>query len=129
MDEAEAAYKGLIAKNPGSPSSTTTWDTSSLKKDSTTPEASFLKALELKPDYSEARSALDKVYQDSGQAAKVPSSTRRRRPPTRRPEGAVPSRLLDFNSNKLDEAEAAFKKVEAIDPDNARPSTTWARSR
>jgi tetratricopeptide (TPR) repeat protein len=72
LDEAEAAYRAILAKDPAIPQVHYNLGyLYSQKKDWPNAEAAYKKALELKPDYSEASMGLAKVYQDSGQADKA----------------------------------------------------------
>src|SRR5262249_45852651 len=67
-DEAIAAYQDVLAKNPQiAEAHYNIGYLKSQKKDWAGAEAAYLKALEVRPGYSEAVSALARVYQDSGQ--------------------------------------------------------------
>jgi tetratricopeptide (TPR) repeat protein len=121
LDEAEALYKDLAAKNP------TRYQlyynlgiVQAQKKDAASAEASYLKALEVKPDYAEAQNALNTLYLSTGQAAKaneLAAKAASANPNDAKAQFQVG--YVAFNSGKYDEADAAFKKAEAIDPNYA----------
>lgn len=121
LDEAKAAYEALLVKHA---------DVAEVhynlgyiafqKKDMAVAEAAYKKALELKPDYSLAYTALAEVYQAtegqakaveylSGVAAQMPE------------DGKIQYRLGLFHvsSGKYAEAGAAFEKAQQLDPENA----------
>jgi tetratricopeptide (TPR) repeat protein len=117
LDEAEAIYKEILAKNPTIPQVhyNLGW-IHGQRKDWAGAEAAYKKALELKPDFSEASVALARVYQDSGQGEKAMALM------TQAGEGDAKVQfslgVMHLTANKNDEAEAAFKKAEAIDASN-----------
>jgi tetratricopeptide (TPR) repeat protein len=116
LDEAEAIYKEILAKTPGVPQAHLNLGfIYSQRKDWAAAEAAYQKALELKPDYSDASVALVRLYQDSGQADKAMALSQTSEDPTVLFNLAV----THLNANKYDEAEAAFKKAEALDAANA----------
>jgi tetratricopeptide (TPR) repeat protein len=121
LDEAEAAYKALIAKAPTIHQLYYNLGVvQAQKKDAASAEASYLKALEVKPDYTEAQSALTTLYLSTGQAAKANEMTAKAA--TANPNDAKAQfqvGYVAFNSGKYDEAAEAFKKAEAIDPNYA----------
>src|SRR5262249_48812784 len=117
LDEAEAAYKHILTKHP-----TIAQVHYNLgyvymqKKDWTNAEAAYKKALEIKPDFSDASIALAKVYQESGQKDKAME--------TMAAGGSDPKVLfnlgiMNLNAGKYDEAEAALNKVKELDQANA----------
>jgi tetratricopeptide (TPR) repeat protein len=93
-DEAIAAYNEVLAKNPQiAEAHYNIGYLKAQKKDWPAAEAAYLKALEVRPGYGEAISALARVYQDSGQAAKAPDQGGHGQPEGR--QGPVqPGRLL-----------------------------------
>ncbi len=120
-DEAEAAYKELLAKNPTIPRSTTTSARPAPEEGLAAAEAAYQKAIELRPDYARGhRRALASVYLDSGQAEKaIELLTKAATANPQGREGPVqPGRLLP-QRRQGDEAAAAFKKAAAVDPANA----------
>src|SRR5262249_61849629 len=85
-------------------------------------ETSYKKALELKPTYNEAKVALARVYQESGQSDKAMELM------TKTAAGAEGDAKVQFNlgvmnlnAGKGDDAIAAFQKAAAADPANAEP--------
>jgi tetratricopeptide (TPR) repeat protein len=116
LDEAEAAFKDILAKNPGIPQ--VHYNLGYIygqKKDWAAAEAAFTKALELKPDYSDASVALARVYQDSGQGDKAMALMSQA---GEDPKVLFNLGVMHLNANKHEEAEAAFKKAEALDSAN-----------
>jgi tetratricopeptide (TPR) repeat protein len=119
LDEAEAAYKEVIAKAPQIPEAHLNLGyIYRQKKDWASAEASYKKALELRPGYSEATSGLLAVYQGSGQADKARELA----------NSATGDATVQFdlaaellNENKYEEALAAFQKAAAADPSNPEP--------
>ena len=119
LDEAEAAYKEVIAKAPTIPEAHVNLGyIYRQKKDWVNAEASYKKALELRPGYSEATSGLIATYQGSGQAdkAKELAGTATGDANVQFDLGAE---LL--NENKYEEALAAFQRSAAADPNNPEP--------
>lgn len=119
LDEAEAAYKEVVAKAPNIPEAHVNLGyIYRQKKDWANAEASYKKALELRPGYSEATSGLIAVYQGSGQADKARELA----------SSATGDATVQFdlaaellNENKYEEALAAFQKAAAADPSNPEP--------
>lgn len=118
LDEAEAAYKDLVAKNPTRHQLYYNLAiVQAQKKDAAGAEASYLKALEVKPDYAEALNGLNTLYLSTGQAAKANELAAKAA--TANPNDAKAQfqvGYVAFNSGKYDEAAEAFKKAEALDP-------------
>jgi tetratricopeptide (TPR) repeat protein len=118
LDEAEALYKDLITKNPTRHQLYYNLAiVQSQKKDAAAAEASYMKALEIKPDYAEALNGLNTLYLSTGQAAKANEMAAKAA--TANPSDAKAQfqvGYVAFNSGKLDEAAEAFKKAEALDP-------------
>jgi tetratricopeptide (TPR) repeat protein len=117
LDEAEAAYKALLVKAPMIPEVHLNLGfLYRQKKDWPAAEAAYQKALELRPNYSEANAGLLGVYQASGQADKAAALA----------ASASGDAKVQFdlgvtylNSGKYDDALAAFQKAQAADPSNA----------
>lgn len=120
-DEAVAAYNEVLAKNPQiAEAHYNIGYLKSQKKDWPAAEAAYLKALEIRPGYGEAISALARVYQDSGQPAKATEILTKAATDNPK-DGKVQFNLGVFylNSGKADEATAAFTKAAEVDPANA----------
>jgi Tfp pilus assembly protein PilF len=119
LDEAEAAYKEVVAKAPTIPETYVNLGyIYRQKKDWASAETSYKKALELRPGYSEATSGLIAVYQASGQADKARELA----------NAATGDATVQFDlaaellqENKYEEALAAFQKAAAADPNNPEP--------
>jgi Tfp pilus assembly protein PilF len=119
LDEAEAAYKDLLTKAPSIPEIHYNLAfVYAQKKDWANAEASYQKALELKPDYSDAMLALTRMYQDSGQQQKAVEFMSKA-------AGSGDGKMLFnlgimyLNSGKSEEAIQALQKAETADPTNA----------
>jgi tetratricopeptide (TPR) repeat protein len=120
-DEAIAAYNEVLAKNPQvAEAHYNIGYIQAKKKDWPAAEAAYLKALEVRPGYGEAISALARVYQDSGQAAKATELLTKAATDNPK-DGKVQFNLGVFylNSVKAEEASAAFQKAAEADPANA----------
>ena len=121
LDEAEAAYKGILAKDP-----TIAAVYQNLgylyrqKKDWPSAEAAYLKALELQPGSAELTNQLASLYQESGQADKAASllaKTAGENPADAKAQFNMG--VYNLNLNKSEEAIAAFQKAVAADPSMA----------
>jgi tetratricopeptide (TPR) repeat protein len=121
FDEAEAAFKEILVKNPSVPE--VHYNLGFLytqKKDWPAAEAAFLKAVEIKPNYGEAYVALAKAYQDSGQAAKAMEVMSKAAASNQEdPKVQFNLGVFHLNSGKTEEAAAAFQKAATLDPGNA----------
>jgi len=120
-DEAIAAYTELLAKNPQiAEAHYNIGYLKSQKKDWPGAEAAYLKALEVRPGYGEAISALARVYTESGQAAKATELLTKAAADNPK-DAKVQFNLGVFylNSGKAEEAAAAFQKSAEADPANA----------
>ena len=87
------------------------------KKDIAAAEAEYKKALELRPNYTDASAALAKIYQEGGQGDKAMEMMAKTA--TENPEDAKAQfnmGVVYLNSGKSQEAIAAFQKVVAADP-------------
>lgn len=118
FDEAEAIYKDLITKNPTRHQLYYNLGiVQAQKKDAAAAEASYLKALEVKPDYAEAQNALNTLYLSTGQAAKANElATKAASANPNDAKAQFQMGYVAFNSGKYDEAAEAFKKAETLDP-------------
>jgi cytochrome c-type biogenesis protein CcmH/NrfG len=121
-DEAEAAYKEVLAKNPGRPE--VVWTNMGYmyvqKKDAAAAEGAFRKAIELKPDYAEGYSGLASVLISGGQGPKAIEALAK--PAADFPEDPKIQFAYGwtlFNAGQAAEAETVLKKVAAQDPQNA----------
>jgi cytochrome c-type biogenesis protein CcmH/NrfG len=122
FDEAEAAYKEVLAKSPGKPE--VVWTNMGYmytqKKDAVAAEEAFRKAIELKPDHADAYSGLASVLISSGKGPKAVEALTK--PATDFPEDPKIQFAYAwtlFNSGQAQEAEPVFKKVGTLDPQNA----------
>jgi tetratricopeptide (TPR) repeat protein len=121
-DEAIAAFQAVLAKNVAAPEEVhfRIGQLQAEKKDWPAAEASFLKALELKPGHSGATLELANVYQSSGQKEKAAEQMAK----AQESGGAdanvqYSTGILHLNAGRQEEAAAAFKKAIAIDPNHA----------
>jgi len=121
LAEAETVYTDLAAKNPTIPQLYYNLGVVQMQaKKIPESEASFLKAMEIKPDYADAQSALVNLYLGSNQGAKAVEYAQKAA--TANPtDGKAQFQVAyaSFHSGKYPEAEAAFKKAEELDPSNA----------
>jgi Flp pilus assembly protein TadD len=121
LDEAEAAYKELLAKQPDIPEVYHNLGyVYGQKKDWAQAEASYQKAMELKPGYAEAITALAKLYQDNGKADKAMELMSKAAADY--PEDAkllFNLGIFYLNAGQSEEARKAFEKVATLDPENA----------
>lgn len=119
LDEAEAAYKDLLTKAPSIPEIHYNLGfVYTQKKDWANAEGCYQKALELKPDYSDAMLALTRMYQDSGQQQKAVEFM------SKAASSGDAKMLFNLgifylNTGKAEEAIQTLQKAEAADPTNA----------
>jgi tetratricopeptide (TPR) repeat protein len=120
-DQAEAAYKEILAKHPNVPEVHYNLGyVYSQKKDWPAAEAAYLKAIEVKPSYGEAYTALSRVYSSSGQPAKATEILAKAAAENKGDPKVQYGVAVDLlNSGKADEAVAAFNKLLEIDPNYA----------
>jgi tetratricopeptide (TPR) repeat protein len=121
-DEAIAAFQTVLTKNVASPEEVhfRIGQLQAEKKDWTAAEASFLKALEIKPGHAGVTLELANVYQATGQKEKAAELMAKA-------QGAgagdaniqYSTGVLHINAGRQEEAAAAFKKAIAIDPNHA----------
>jgi cytochrome c-type biogenesis protein CcmH/NrfG len=123
LDEALAIYTDLEAKNPTIYQ--IPYNMAGLyvrKKDVANAEAAYQKALELKPDYTEAYIRLSNLYTINGQGDKAAEALTKA--VAEHPDDAglaLQQGIVLFNTGKQAEAAAAFKKIAAGDPTNPEP--------
>lgn len=121
LDEAEAAYKEIITKEPAVPEVYQNLGyIYSQKKDWAKAEEAYTKALELRPIYPDVTTALAKVYQESGQSEKamaLVSKAAGENPDD--PKAQFNVGIFNLNAGKSEEAIAAFQKAIAADPNMA----------
>ena len=118
-DEAIAGFDALLAKGVASPAEIhfRIGQLHSEKKDWAAAEASFLKALELKPEFARAQLELANVYQISGQKEKAAELMAKAQTGGETDASVQFSAgVVHINAGRHDEAAAAFKKAIAIDP-------------
>lgn len=121
-DEAIAAFQVLLTKNIAVPEEVhfRIGQLQAEKKDWAAAEASYLKALEIKPGHSGATVELANVYQLSGQKDKAAALMAKA---SAAGEGDAnvqySTGVLHLNAGRQDEAATAFKKAIAIDPNHA----------
>jgi Flp pilus assembly protein TadD len=118
LDEAEAAYNELVAKQPTIPELHHNLGyIYTQKKDWPKAEAAYKKALELRPIYPDASAGLARVYQESGQgdkALELMSKAAGENPTDARAQFNMG--IFSLNAGKSDEAIAAFQKALTADP-------------
>jgi tetratricopeptide (TPR) repeat protein len=121
-DEAIVAFQAVLARGVAAPEEVhfRIGQLQAEKKDWAGAEASYLKALELKPGHSGVTIELANVYQLSGQpdkAAELMTSAQGTGGDNANVQYSTG--VLHLNAGKPEEAEAAFKKAIAIDPAHA----------
>jgi cytochrome c-type biogenesis protein CcmH/NrfG len=122
FDEAEAAYKDVLSKNPGKPE--VVWSNMGImytqKKDAAAAEDAYRKAIELKPDFADAYSGLAGLLITSGKGPKAVEALAK--PAADFPEDPKLQFVYGwtlFNTGQAAEAETVFKKVATLDAQNA----------
>jgi tetratricopeptide (TPR) repeat protein len=120
LDEAEAEYRALIAKNPAVPQLHHNLAILlSKKKDMAGAEASYLKAIEVKADYDEGYVGLSNLYLSHNQPDKAVALLTKAL--AARPDDAKLNFQLgfaQFTAGDYDSAVAALKKAESLDAAN-----------
>jgi tetratricopeptide (TPR) repeat protein len=118
LDEAEAAYKAILEKNPDVPEVyQNLGSVYALKKNVPAAEAAFLKGLELRPDSADIATQLAKLYQDSGQPEKAMAIMEKSAGANPADAKAQFNRgIFLLNAYKNDEALAAFEAAVKADP-------------
>lgn len=118
-DAAIATFQELLAKPIAAPEQVH-FQLATLhaqKKDWKSAEASYLKALELKPDYTAAQVELANIYQISGEKEKAAELMGKAQASGSSDAGALFSMgVVHINAQRYDEAEAAFTKVVELNP-------------
>jgi Tfp pilus assembly protein PilF len=118
LDEAEAAYKEILVKQPSIPEIHQNLGyIYGQKKDWAKAEEAYKKALELRPNYPDAAAALARVYADSGQgdkAMELMAKAAGDNPNDARAQFNMG--IFQLNAGKSEEAIAAFTKALAADP-------------
>jgi tetratricopeptide (TPR) repeat protein len=121
LDEAEAAYKGILETAPDVPEVYQNLGTIyALKKDVPAAEAAFQKALELRPDSADTAAQLAKLYHENGQpekAMEVMAKSASTNPDDAKAQFNQGIFLL--NAQKNEEAIAAFEAAIKADPNMA----------
>ncbi len=119
--EAETAFKALAEKNPAIPEIHYNLGLlAAQRKDWATAEAAYKKALEVRPDYSVAYTALSNVYLASNQPDKAAEMANKAMGAAGQDARALfQIGYVAFNSGKYEQAAEAFKKAEAADPNHA----------
>jgi tetratricopeptide (TPR) repeat protein len=122
LEEAEAAYKEVLANDPSVVEAHYNLGSIYLgRKDLAAAETEFRKAIELRPESADAYAALSRVYEDQGDAARALDVMEKG--VAARPEDPrmwFDLGILHYNARRTEEAEAAFRKVEELDPENVR---------
>ena len=122
LDEAEVAYKQVLAKDSSVVEAHYNLGSIYLgRKDLAAAEVEFQRVVELQPQSDQGYAALSRVYEQKGDTARaieVMASGVARRPDD--PAMQYDLGILYFNARRTDEAEAAFRKVETLDPGNVR---------
>jgi tetratricopeptide (TPR) repeat protein len=121
LDEAEAEFRALIAKNPSVPQLHHNLAVVlSKKKDAAGAEAAYLKALEVRPDYVDGYAALSNFYLSNNQGDKATEVINKAL--AAQPDNAklhFQLGLAQFSSGQYEPAAATFTKVATMDPSNA----------
>jgi tetratricopeptide (TPR) repeat protein len=121
LDQAEVLYKEILVKHPSVPEVHYNLGyVYAQKKDWPSAEGAYLKAIELRPNYGEAYTALSRVYSNSGQQAKATEILAKAAAENQGDPKVQFGVAVDlFNQGKADEAAAAFQKVLELDPNHA----------
>ena len=121
LDEGEAAFKALLEKYPAIPEAYYNLGIiQTRRKNYTAAQAEYQKAVDLKPNYTDAWTALARAYQDAGDKAKALETLKEAE--AQNAEDATVQFSLGvyyLSAQQLDEAQAAFKKAQTLDPSNA----------
>lgn len=123
LDEAEAAYKELIATRPEfAQIHYNLAVVQSRKKDWESAAASYAKAAELQPDWSDAYAGASAAYQNAKHTEKAEEILSRAVAATPN-DGKLQHMygVILFNQGKYAEAEVVLKKARELDPTNPEP--------
>lgn len=120
-DEAEAAYRAILAKTPDVAEVYQNLGSLYLtKKDYPAAETAFQKGLELRPDSSDMSTLLARVYQESGQSDKAMALIEKSAGANPGDAKAQFNRgIYLLNANKNEEAIGAFEAALKADPNTA----------
>jgi len=118
IDEAEAAYKAILEKQPNVAEVYQNLGQLYLaKKDYPSAETAFLKGLEIRPDSSDIATLLARTYQESGQPDKAMALLEKAAGANPQDAKAQFNRgIFLLNANKSEEAIAAFEAAIKADP-------------
>jgi tetratricopeptide (TPR) repeat protein len=118
IDEAEAAYKAILATTPDVPEVYQNLGQLYLqKKDYPAAETAYQKGLELRPDSSDMSTQLARVYQESGQTEKAMALVEKSAGANPTDAKAQFNRgIFLLNANKNEEAISAFEAAIKADP-------------
>jgi tetratricopeptide (TPR) repeat protein len=121
IDDAEAAYKAILATSPDVPEVYQNLGQLYLtKKDYPNAETAFLKGLELRPDSSDMSTLLARVYQESGQTEKAMALIEKSAGANPQDAKAQFNRgIFLLNANKNEEAIGAFEAAIKADANMA----------
>jgi tetratricopeptide (TPR) repeat protein len=121
VDEAEAAFNDILAKNPAVPEAHYNLAViAGQRKNWPAAQAEYQKALDLRPNYGDAWSGLARSYQDAGQKDKA-MEVMKEASAKNEGDAGVQFNLGIFllNAQQVDAAEEAFKKVQSLDATNS----------
>jgi tetratricopeptide (TPR) repeat protein len=123
LDEAEAGFKAILDKYPGIPEAHYNLGVvASLRKDYAGAQTQYQMAVDLKPDYTDAWTALARAYEQGGDKEKALEVLKEAVSQNAEDAGVQYALGLYFvKEQQLDEAEAAFKKALEVDPKNPEP--------
>lgn len=121
LDEAEAAYKAILATSPDVAEVYQNLGSIYLaKKDYPAAEMALQKGLELRPDSTDLTSLLARIYQESGQSDKAMALLEKSAGANPQDAKAQFNRgIFLLNANKNEEAIAAFEAAIKADPNGA----------
>jgi Flp pilus assembly protein TadD len=121
LDEAEAAYKAILEKQPDVPEVYQNLGQLYLtRKDYPAAETAFQKGLELRPDSTDMSTLLARVYQESGQPDKAMALIEKSAGENPQDARAQFNRgIFLLNANKNEEAIGAFEAAIKADPTTA----------
>ena len=120
LDEAEAAFKEILAKNPSIVEAHFNLGfIAFLKKDWPAAQAEYQKATELRPTYADAWVGLARAYLESDQKDKAMEVMKQASAANENdPNIQFNLGVFYLNAQQLDDAEAVFKRVQGLAPSN-----------